>query len=44
MRNRMIQRQGGFMKEEESEVVPFTEDEGGPKKMSRFKAARLARS
>jgi unconventional prefoldin RPB5 interactor 1 len=44
MRNRMIQRQGGFMKEEESEIVPFTEEEGGPKKMSRFKAARLARS
>jgi unconventional prefoldin RPB5 interactor 1 len=44
MRNRMIQRQGGFMKEDESEVVPFSEEEGGPKKMSRFKAARLARS
>lgn len=42
MRNRMIQRQGGFGKEEESEIVPFTEEEGGPKKMSRFKAARLA--
>ncbi|KAL3427473.1 hypothetical protein PVAG01_00982 [Phlyctema vagabunda] len=44
MRNRMIQRQGGFLKEEESEIVPFTEEEGGPKKMSRFKAARLAKS
>lgn len=44
MRNRMIQRQGGFTKEEENEVVPFTEEEGGPKKVSRFKAARLARS
>ncbi|RDW73435.1 hypothetical protein BP6252_07342 [Coleophoma cylindrospora] len=44
MRNRMIQRQGGFMKEDESEIVPFTEEEGGPKKMSRFKAARLAKS
>lgn len=44
MRNRMIQRQGGFVKEEESEIVPLTEEEGGPKKMSRFKAARLARS
>lgn len=42
MRNRMIQRQGGFMKEEENEIVQFTEEEGGPKKMSRFKAARLA--
>ncbi|KAF8863110.1 hypothetical protein BDZ45DRAFT_645393 [Acephala macrosclerotiorum] len=44
MRNRMIQKQGGFMKEEESEIVPFTEEEGGPKKISRFKAARLAKS
>jgi unconventional prefoldin RPB5 interactor 1 len=44
MRNRMIQRQGGFLKEEESEVVPLTEEEGGPKKISRFKAARLAKS
>jgi len=44
MRNRMIQKQGGFMREEESEIVPFTEEEGGPKKVSRFKAARLARS
>ncbi|KAI0999848.1 hypothetical protein K3495_g8349 [Podosphaera aphanis] len=44
MRNIMIQRQGGFMKENESERVEFTEEEGGPKKISRFKAARLARS
>lgn len=44
MRNRMIQRQGGFLKEEECEIVPLTEEEGGPKKMSRFKAARLAKS
>ncbi|PBP27654.1 hypothetical protein BUE80_DR001467 [Diplocarpon rosae] len=44
IRNRMIQRQGGFLKKEESEVVPFTEEEGGPKKVSRFKAARLSRS
>lgn len=44
IRNRMIQRQGGFMKENESERVEFTEEEGGPKKMSRFKAARLAKS
>jgi len=43
MRNTMIHRQGGFIREEESEIVPFTEEEGGPKKMSRFKAARLAR-
>ncbi|TVY33081.1 hypothetical protein LSUB1_G008462 [Lachnellula subtilissima] len=44
MRNIMIQREGGFLKEEESEIVPRTEEEGGPKKMSRFKAARLAKS
>jgi unconventional prefoldin RPB5 interactor 1 len=43
-RNRLIQKQGGFMKEDESEIVPFTEEEGGPKKLSRFKAARLAKS
>ncbi|KAG9239859.1 Prefoldin subunit-domain-containing protein [Calycina marina] len=43
IRNRMIQKQGGFMKEDESEIVPLSEEEGGPKRMSRFKAARLAR-
>jgi unconventional prefoldin RPB5 interactor 1 len=46
MRNRMIQKQGGFMKDtdlEEQGVIPLTEEEGGPKKLSRFKAARLAR-
>ena len=45
MRNRMIQRQGGFLKndEDESGIVPLDEEEGGPKKVSRFKAARLAR-
>ncbi|RDL33590.1 uncharacterized protein BP5553_07958 [Venustampulla echinocandica] len=42
-RTRMIQRQGGFLREDESAIVPLTEEEGGPKKMSRFKAARLAR-
>lgn len=44
MRNRMIYKQGGFVKEEEGEIVSFTEEEGGPKKMSRFKAARLSRA
>lgn len=45
LRNRMIQKEGGFMKpEEEQEMVPIPEEEGGPKRMSRFKAARLARS
>ncbi|PQE15789.1 udp-galactose transporter like protein [Rutstroemia sp. NJR-2017a BBW] len=44
MRNKMIGKQGGFMKEDESVIVPLTEEEGGPKKVSRFKAARLAKS
>ncbi|KAI9815966.1 MAG: hypothetical protein M1827_001958 [Pycnora praestabilis] len=46
MRNRMIQREGGFMaKEEEMERVPLTEEEGGTvKKVSRFMAARLGRA
>ncbi|RFU26417.1 hypothetical protein B7463_g9926, partial [Scytalidium lignicola] len=43
-RNQMIQKQGGFLKKEESEIVPLGEEEGGPKKLSRFKAARLANS
>lgn len=43
MRNRMIQRQGGFTDPDDSAEVPLTEAEGGPKKMSRFKAARLGR-
>lgn len=43
-RNQMIQKQGGFLQKEESEIVPLEEEEGGPKKLSRFKAARLARS
>ena len=44
MRNRIIQKQGGFMKKSEEDKegkIPLTEAEGGPKKMSRFKAARL---
>lgn len=44
MRNKMIQRQGGFMKEDESPIQPLDEEEGGPKRLSRFRAARLARS
>lgn len=43
MRNRMIQREGGFNKEDDRVVVPLDEEEGGPKKMSKFKAARLSR-
>lgn len=43
MRNRMIQREGGFLpRDDQEERVPLTEEEGGSgKKMSRFKAARL---
>ncbi|KAF7518155.1 hypothetical protein G7054_g13559 [Neopestalotiopsis clavispora] len=44
VRNRMIQKQGGFMKEDESPIQPLDEEEGGPKRLSRFKAARLAKS
>lgn len=44
MRNRMIQRQGGFLASAEEEasggMVSLDEEEGG-KKVSRFKAARL---
>ena len=43
LRNLMIQRQGGFTNQEDGAEVPLTEAEGGPKKMSRFKAARLSR-
>ncbi|EFX00754.1 hypothetical protein CMQ_1835 [Grosmannia clavigera kw1407] len=42
-RNRLIQRQGGFTHANQSAVVPLDEDEGGHKRVSRFKAARLAK-
>ncbi|KAK4454825.1 Prefoldin subunit-domain-containing protein [Podospora aff. communis PSN243] len=46
LRNKMIQRQGGFAKQEEpvSATLPLDEEEGGPPRVSRFKAARLAKS
>ncbi|KAI1081889.1 Prefoldin subunit-domain-containing protein [Whalleya microplaca] len=44
MRNRFIHRQGGFMKEDENPIQPLDEEEGGPRRVSRFKAARLGRS
>ncbi|KAI1751910.1 Prefoldin subunit-domain-containing protein [Xylaria castorea] len=44
MRNRMIGQQGGFLKENTDPIQPLEEEEGGPKRVSRFKAARLARS
>ncbi|KAI1397214.1 Prefoldin subunit-domain-containing protein [Hypoxylon fuscum] len=44
MRNRLVHRQGGFMKENEDPIQPLDEEEGGPKRVSRFKAARLGQS
>lgn len=41
-RTSLIQRQGGF-KNQESEIQPLDEEEGGPRKVSRFKAARLSK-
>jgi len=42
VRNRLVHRQGGFSEDvEDREVLPLPEEAGGPKKMSRFKAARL---
>ncbi|KAK5663756.1 hypothetical protein OQA88_4187 [Cercophora sp. LCS_1] len=43
LRNKMIQQQGGFLKENESPTIPLEEEEGGPPRVSRFKAARLAK-
>ncbi|KOS19733.1 hypothetical protein ESCO_000347 [Escovopsis weberi] len=42
MRRRFIQREGGFLKEDESPVQPVI-DEDKQEPMSRFKAARLSR-
>lgn len=40
MRNRMVQQNGGFVNDDEPETVPLdTEDD--PKKVSKFKAARM---
>ncbi|KAI1166991.1 Prefoldin subunit-domain-containing protein [Nemania serpens] len=44
MRNKMIGRHGGFLKENTDPIQPLEEEEGGPKRLSRFKAARLATS
>ena len=48
MRNRMIQRNGGFLRKDEEEEQEeqrqaLGEDESGGRKVSRFKAARLAK-
>ncbi|KAI1171791.1 Prefoldin subunit-domain-containing protein [Nemania sp. FL0916] len=44
MRNKMIGRKGGFLKENTNPIQPLGEEEGGPKRVSRFKAARLAQA
>jgi unconventional prefoldin RPB5 interactor 1 len=48
LRNRLIQKQGGFMQQDgaidsETGLVPLDEELGGPKRMSKFKAARLTK-
>ena len=40
MRNRMVQQNGGFVNDDEPETVPL-ETEDAPKKVSKFKAARM---
>lgn len=43
LRNRMIQQQGGFLKVEEQPTLPPDEGEIGAPRVSKFKAARMAR-
>lgn len=43
MRKKFIQREGGFLKEDESPIQPLDEADGGPARVSRFKAAKLSR-
>ncbi|KAH7320037.1 Prefoldin subunit-domain-containing protein [Stachybotrys elegans] len=43
MRRKFIQREGGFLKEDESPIQRPDEGEGGPEPVSRFKAARHSR-
>lgn len=48
LRNKLIQKQGGFVHQDgaldsETGRVPLDEELGGPKRMSKFKAARLAK-
>ncbi|KAL2138312.1 hypothetical protein VTI28DRAFT_6986 [Corynascus sepedonium] len=48
LRNKLIQKQGGVMQQDgvidsETGLVPLDEELGGPKRMSKFKAARLAK-
>ena len=43
LRRKFIQQQGGFLKENEGPIQQLDEEEGGPVRQSRFKAARLSR-
>jgi len=48
LRNQLIQKQGGFTQQDgaldsETGLVPLDEELGGPKRMSKFMAARLAK-
>ena len=43
LRKKFIQRQGGFLKEDETPYEQLDEEQGGPPRQSRFKAARLSR-
>ncbi|KAF5007678.1 hypothetical protein FDECE_6014 [Fusarium decemcellulare] len=43
IRKKFIQREGGFLKEDESPIQPLDEADGGREKVSRFKAARLSK-
>ena len=43
LRRKFIQRQGGFLKEDESPIQPLDEADEGKEPVSRFKAARLSR-
>lgn len=43
LRRKFIQREGGFLKENESPIQPLDEAEGGRETVSRFKSARLSR-
>lgn len=43
LRKKFIQREGGFLKEDESPILPLDETQGGRERVSRFKAARLSK-
>ncbi|KAM5355410.1 hypothetical protein ACJ41O_002056 [Fusarium nematophilum] len=43
IRKKFIQREGGFLKEDESPIQPLDETDGGKERPSRFKAARLSK-